>query len=276
MVASGQAGRCTHCGYPLEHVPTKQTPCPVCGDSQQEGQPPQVLRLMGRGKMPALFGGLGVAVIALIALLVSLISSASGGRHPSELPIAPARSEVTLTISDQSVPATPIDAPAWTSTPEATVTPTQTIEPTATPVPNTLTPTASPTDRPTDTPSPTRTSLPSATPTASATPTPVCTVALTLVRDVTIPDGTTLRAGQEFTKTWRIKNVGNCAWGSAVGLELAEGPSLGAPSRLALPAIRPGGSLRSRSSCRPPMTRVTIRAPGSWLIGGARPQARSL
>jgi len=31
--------------------------------------------------------------------------------------------------------------------------------------------------------------------------------------DVTIPDGTPMTPGQEFTKTWRIKNAGICTWG---------------------------------------------------------------
>jgi hypothetical protein len=30
--------------------------------------------------------------------------------------------------------------------------------------------------------------------------------------DVTIPDGTPVTAGQEFVKTWKIKNVGICTW----------------------------------------------------------------
>jgi hypothetical protein len=30
--------------------------------------------------------------------------------------------------------------------------------------------------------------------------------------DVTVPDGTPMTAGQEFTKTWKIKNTGICTW----------------------------------------------------------------
>jgi hypothetical protein len=32
------------------------------------------------------------------------------------------------------------------------------------------------------------------------------------VADVNIPDGSTLQPGAQFTKTWRLKNVGTCAW----------------------------------------------------------------
>jgi hypothetical protein len=31
--------------------------------------------------------------------------------------------------------------------------------------------------------------------------------------DVNTPDGTIMQPGQDFVKTWRIKNAGNCTWG---------------------------------------------------------------
>ena len=34
------------------------------------------------------------------------------------------------------------------------------------------------------------------------------------IADVTIPDGTTMTPGQEFVKTWTIKNTGDCTWGA--------------------------------------------------------------
>jgi hypothetical protein len=36
--------------------------------------------------------------------------------------------------------------------------------------------------------------------------------------DVTIPDGTVLTPGQDFVKTWKIKNTGICSWGDGYGL----------------------------------------------------------
>ncbi len=41
--------------------------------------------------------------------------------------------------------------------------------------------------------------------------------------DVTIIDGTTMTPGQEFIKTWKIKNSGSCAWGEGYGLIFAYG-----------------------------------------------------
>jgi hypothetical protein len=36
--------------------------------------------------------------------------------------------------------------------------------------------------------------------------------------DVTIIDGTQMTPGQDFVKTWKIKNTGICAWGDGYGL----------------------------------------------------------
>lgn len=70
-----------------------------------------------------------------------------------------------------------------------------------------------------------------AVPSASPTPTVVSTLTLPAItfspetpatvnpcfnllwiKDVTIPDGTQLKAGESFTKTWLVQNIGGCAW----------------------------------------------------------------
>jgi hypothetical protein len=38
------------------------------------------------------------------------------------------------------------------------------------------------------------------------------------VADVTVPDGTEMTPGQDFVKTWRIKNIGSCTWGTGYTL----------------------------------------------------------
>jgi Ig-like domain-containing protein len=38
------------------------------------------------------------------------------------------------------------------------------------------------------------------------------------VRDVTVPDNTVMQPGEHFTKTWRVKNTGTCAWTTAYSL----------------------------------------------------------
>jgi len=62
------------------------------------------------------------------------------------------------------------------------------------------------------------------------------------VADVTIPDGTNFAAGTPFAKTWRIRNIGSCAWNSNdVSLVFDSGETMGAPASSALPtSVNPG------------------------------------
>jgi hypothetical protein len=74
---------------------------------------------------------------------------------------------------------------------------------------------------PTNTPTPTSTvaPLPTATlaniaplaTTISVNPTSSCNM-MSYVNDVTIPDNTPMTPGETFTKTWKVKNSGTCAW----------------------------------------------------------------
>jgi hypothetical protein len=96
-------------------------------------------------------------------------------------------------------------------------------------------------------------------PPASATPTPpaatftpvasptkaqqTCDVA-SFVTDVTVPDGTNYSAGSAFTKTWRIKNVGDCSWTPSYTLFFSSGASMSGPSSTALTGnVNPGQSV---------------------------------
>jgi hypothetical protein len=45
---------------------------------------------------------------------------------------------------------------------------------------------------------------------------------LQFVADVTIPDNTNMSPGQDFIKTWRVKNTGSCPWGEGYELVYAE------------------------------------------------------
>ena len=44
--------------------------------------------------------------------------------------------------------------------------------------------------------------------------------------DVTIPDGSQMTPGQDFVKTWKIKNNGTCAWGDGYGLIYSYGEKM--------------------------------------------------
>ena len=62
------------------------------------------------------------------------------------------------------------------------------------------------------------------------------------VADVTVPDGTSFAPGTAFKKTWRIKNIGTCAWTSSdVSLIHDSGEKMGVPASVALPTtVNPG------------------------------------
>ncbi len=42
------------------------------------------------------------------------------------------------------------------------------------------------------------------------------------VADVTVPDNTNMAPGQDFLKTWRVKNTGSCPWGEGYELVYAD------------------------------------------------------
>ena len=64
------------------------------------------------------------------------------------------------------------------------------------------------------------------------------------ISDVTVPDGSTVAPGEAFTKTWRLKNIGACAWTTSYSLVWAGGDLLGAPRSVNLPAdTAPGQSV---------------------------------
>lgn len=81
---------------------------------------------------------------------------------------------------------------------------------------------------------------PSATPDLAATQT-ACKPAAELVQDVTIPDGAQIKAGAQFTKTWRIKNTGNCTFDTGSKLVYKSGDRLSGPEAgVAAPLVKAG------------------------------------
>ena len=87
----------------------------------------------------------------------------------------------------------------------------------------------------------TLTALPPLTPTATPiappppTPGPAGCDGATFVSDVTVPDGTVFTPGAAFTKTWRLKNTGNCIWTTAYKLVYYSGEQMSAPTTVNLP-----------------------------------------
>jgi hypothetical protein len=105
---------------------------------------------------------------------------------------------------------------------------------------------ASPTDESTETPTltltprNTSTRYPTATPMSSFTPMTICDRAGN-IQDITIPDGTAVNSGTEFTKTWRLKNTGSCTWNQNFHLVFYTGDKMGAASEINLTkTVSPG------------------------------------
>ncbi len=102
------------------------------------------------------------------------------------------------------------------------------------------------------------TQSPANTPTVALTPTPQPSLASTplatsvscndnnadFVADVTIPDGTVITPGEQFVKTWRIRNSGHCTWKTGYHLAHVDGPNLDAPSSVELAQdVKPGKTI---------------------------------
>ncbi len=59
--------------------------------------------------------------------------------------------------------------------------------------------------------------------------------------DVTIPDGTIFQPGEEFTKTWRLVNLGDCAWSEDYAIVWFSGEPMGSSRILFLDVpVQPG------------------------------------
>ncbi len=80
-------------------------------------------------------------------------------------------------------------------------------------------------------------------PTSTSAPLVLCDAAL-FVKDVTVPDGTLFGRDVNFTKTWRIKNVGICSWTPSYALVFISGNGMGAPTAVSLPGnVNPGDTV---------------------------------
>jgi hypothetical protein len=71
------------------------------------------------------------------------------------------------------------------------------------------------------------------------------TTIATFIADITYPDGTKVPAGENFTKTWRIKNVGTCTWDSDYQLIFDGGYAMNGPAQQQLTDshVAPGETL---------------------------------
>ncbi|MGV8050653.1 MAG: NBR1-Ig-like domain-containing protein [Anaerolineaceae bacterium] len=114
---------------------------------------------------------------------------------------------------------------------------------------------------------PTPTIHPTNTPTATLVPTQsTCTMSATLLQDVTIPAGTIMRAGESFTKTWKIENSGTCRW-EDYRLVFISGSLLGGTSPTSVPLVEAGAAIELSLNLLAPKVGGTFS--GIWRVQSA-------
>jgi len=93
---------------------------------------------------------------------------------------------------------------------------------------------------------------------------------MSFVSDVTIPDNTPVSAGQAFTKTWKVKNAGSCAWDAGFKFAFTGGEQMGGAT-FTLPAAVAAGAVYDISvPMTAPSRTGTLR--GNWRMSTAAGQ----
>ena len=102
-------------------------------------------------------------------------------------------------------------------------------------------------------------------PTVEPWPTPTCTDEATFIKDVTIPDGTRLEAGESFSKTWRIRNSGSCTWSEGYSLIFISGYSLGGLTNVPLKGdVQSGDVVDLTVNLQSPVSNGSYK--GFWML----------
>lgn len=142
--------------------------------------------------------------LTISMMLIAVLATACGGANTPQTgeptpDVAAVRTSAASTVVSQFT----LTAAAFTPTPAA---PTETTAPEETGTASTVTVATQPGVQVTN---------------ALGTTVALCD-SLTFVADVNVPDDTNMSPGQDFIKTWRVKNTGSCPWGEGYELVYAE------------------------------------------------------
>ena len=81
----------------------------------------------------------------------------------------------------------------------------------------------------------------------------------------TIPDGTKIKAGESFTKSWRLKNTGTCTWNPNYKLVFVDGNQMSGPDSVKLNSyVKPGENADILVNLKAPSKPGTYR--GYWKL----------
>ena len=175
-----------------------------------------------------LIAAIGLFLLVIIAgtalLVVPLLLDRQAQELPTSAPtepvvVFPSGTPIVIVITSTPLPVLPSATPGATSgaTNQPTAGPSSTVPPTVPPTASTV---------------------------PSATPIPLPCDWASFVKDISIPDGTDMVPGEDFVKTWRIKNVGSCTWTTEYDLVFSSGNSMGAQNSVALPGtVKPGETI---------------------------------
>lgn len=181
----------------------------------------------------------------LFGLLVvaSVLLSACGSGQP----------EATPTVDIEVVKTEAVATFAFGQTQTALALPTETAT-------ATLTPTATTTQTPIQTATPATPIITGVIPTRSC-------LSLAYVADVTIPDNTTMTPSQKFTKTWKVRNNGSCAWEAGYKFNFTGGEAMGGSSITLQSAVAVGAETELSVQLTAPNINGTYR--GNWRMTNA-------
>lgn len=85
------------------------------------------------------------------------------------------------------------------------------------------------------------------------------------VKDVSVPDGSTFAPGESFTKIWRLKNRGTCAWTPDYKMVFTSGAQMSGPTVISLPGyVAPGQTVDVAVTLTAPS--VPGRYVGYWML----------
>jgi hypothetical protein len=187
----------------------------------------------------------------LLALGAFLLASCGGGNAPEATPTLGVNQIQTFAVATFSSALTMTAMAAPTNTPAPTQTP-------ATPV----------TTLATNTGAVPVTGITPGAPVGGVAATSSC-YGLAFVSDVSIPDNTQMDPGETFTKTWKVKNTGSCAWDAGFKFQNTGGEPLG--TAFTLPASVAAGQTYDISvPMTAPSTNGTLRS--NWRMSTATGQ----
>jgi hypothetical protein len=180
-----------------------------------------------------------------VFLILGLILSACGASE----------SEATPTLLPEQIETRAVATFAAGLTETALANPTET--PTATLTPSPI---------PTDAVAATNTVAAPVVPTTGGGGAPACK-SMAFVSDVTIPDNTELSPGEEFTKTWRVRNNGSCDWDSGDQFRFLGGEEMEGEAVTLDSAVSPGEEIELSVEMKAPDSEGTYQ--GNWRMSVA-------